>query len=521
MSDSVRAKSSQVLSLVPTNQQEFVAGQKCIIDVPPNIQFFKGSKAGSFLALDVLNTSTTQTRWALAGSGHSLISQIDIFSGSMAGGILLESLTNYAQISQIIDLYTHNDYTPLESKEGMRRPAFPYSASSLRDTGSVRPITTSSDALNAVNGQFSPISDTGVAKYVQRRICLGLKSGILNYFDEEKLVPNLVLGGIRLEITFAPADECLAKIAGVAGGVTYTLATDDGGAGLPVSAQTGTTVTVPNCTIRDSGLAVGNAIAIEDNVPTVQATTITALVQNGTDLEITTADAITNTNTAGFVRVPATGLSMDYRIKRAEYRCMEITPPDGMANSIISGGMKYQFRTWKHFIDTIPSSSRRHVVELQSVASRAKALISMFVDSDDVTDPNMPNHLAGVNSDTMSMNSYQYFIGNKLFPLRAVDPRVRSDKVLTQNEQVKAISATGRMPLSLGSSEAFDLDCYSSIFIIGRELARGDYSVPLRELEPQIRLGFSATRAFNVRVHTFVMEDNVIISDSSGLRVEY
>jgi hypothetical protein len=130
--------------------------------------------------------------------------------------------------------------------------------------------------------------------------------------------------------------------------------------------------------------------------------------------------------------------------------------------------------------------------------------------------------MTGANADGLSMNSVVFYIGNKLYPLRSYDPRSKRDRVLTQNEIVKAVSATGRAPLSLGSSRGADLDCYSSIFMTARALAERDgFSFPLKDKEPQIRLGFSAARGFNTRVHTFIFEENVVIADSAGLRVEY
>ncbi|MGI9555511.1 MAG: hypothetical protein ACR2M9_01505 [Cyanophyceae cyanobacterium] len=505
---------SQVLSLVPTNQQEFSQGQKCIIDIPPNIGYFKAGSAGSYLALDILNDSADKVRWMTAGSAHTLISQVDIFTGSGAGGILLESLTNYAQISQIIDLYTHNDYTPLESKEGMRRPAEPYEGTALRSTGSVRLIDVGDAEKQAVNGQFSPIDTAGVAKYTSRRVCLALKSGIFNYFDSEKLVPNGAMSGIRMEITFSQNDECLAAIAGTQDGTVKGLY----GTGLVSGAALvgATTLTVTDTTIATCGLAVGNQITVTDAVPVTADRTITALAQNGADVDITVA-ALPALG-AGVVKLKADSLP-SFKITKAEYRCMEIVPPTSM---MIKGAFKYMFRTWKHFIDTIPSSSRKHVVELQTVASRAKAIMSMFVDASLVSDPDMPRFMTGANADGLNMNSVVYYIGNKLYPLRSYDPRSKRDRVLTQNEVVKAISSTGRMPLSLGSSKSHDLDCYSSIFLVARALAERDgFSFPLKDKEPQIRLGFSAARAFNTRVHTFIFEENVVVADSSGLRVEY
>ena len=515
---SVRAEASSVISLVPTNQQEFTPGSKCIIDVPSNIQFFKGSKAGSYLALDILNDSADKLRWMTAGSAHCLIDQVDIFSGAAAGGILLESLQDYGRISQILDLYTHNDYTPLESKEGMRRPAFPYEGTALRSAGSVRLIDCGDEAKQAVNGQFSPISEDGEAKFVPRRVCLGLKAGILNYFDSEKLIPNVGMGGIRLEITFAPADECLAKIACVQDSTVKGLY--ETGVDASAMLANATEITITDTTIATCGLAVGNQIVISDGLAPDLTRTITAMADSGSDVDLTIADIGATPYGASTVKLLSTSLP-SYKITKAEYRAMEIVPPPAMAAKLRQG-FKYMFRTWKQFIDTIPTTSRRHVVELQSVSTRAKAIMSMFVDSSKVSDPDMPQALTGSNADGLGLSSVQYYIGNKLYPLRSYDPRTQRDRVLAQNEVVKAISSTGRVPLSLGSSEGFDLDSYTSIFLVARALAERDgFSFPLKDKEPQIRLGFSANRTNNTRVHTFIFEENIVMATDAGLVVEY
>ena len=518
---SVRAQGSSVISLVPSNQQQFTEGQKCIIDVPSNIGFFKGSKAGSYLALDILNTSTDKNRWMTAGSAHSLISQVDIFSGSGAGGILLESLQDYAQISQILDLYTHNDYAPLQAKEGMREPAFPYEGTALRSAGSVRLIDVASSEKQAINGQFSPIDADGVPKYVSRRVCIGLKSGILNYFDSEKLVPNVALAGIRLEITFSQNNECLAQIAGEQSGTIKGWYATGCDMAAPGWANGTSALTLSNMSIASSGLAVGNKLALDDGGGNTATVTIAAMADNGGDIDITTVETNAGTTVAASaVKMLSTSLP-SFKVTKAEFRCMEIVPPSEMARKVLSG-FKYQFRTWKQFVDVIPTTSRKHVVELQSVASRAKSIISMFIDAARVSDPDMPEALTGSNADGLNLSGVQYWIGNKLYPLRVYNPKSQRDRVLAQNEVVKGISSTGRAPLSLGSSEGFDLDCYTSIFVISRALAESEgFSFPLKDKEPQIRLSFDGNRTNNTRVLSFIFEENVVMATPAGLAVEY
>ena len=89
-----------------------------------------------------------------------------------------------------------------------------------------------------------------------------------------------------------------------------------------------------------------------------------------------------------------------------------------------------------------------------------------------------------------NLSSVVYFINNKLYPLRAYDPRCIGDKVITQNELVKSWGAINKMPKCLGSAHGHDLDIYTNRFLHARELARGQAVFNLQNAEPQIRLAF-------------------------------
>jgi hypothetical protein len=120
----------------------------------------------------------------------------------------------------------------------------------------------------------------------------------------------------------------------------------------------------------------------------------------------------------------------------------------------------------------------------------------------------------------MNVNSLQLFINNKLYPLQKINPQKTSDKPLMLNELVKALRSIRKTPLNLGSNEKGQLEDYSNTFLYSRELARGDFVYPLLNAEPEIRMGFSATRPNNIRVNTYVFSKKVVDVSPQGLMVE-
>ena len=512
--DLVMRKGSQVLSLVPQNQQEFTAGQKCVIIVPSDIGYLKGRS--SYLSVDILNTSAQFQRWMLPGSGQCLIQQLDIFAGSGAGGLLLESLQNYNQWASFEDQYIHNDQTPRHPKEGQRTPADQYTCSALGGGGltAVLPTTSSEDGSSSINGQFSPLDTAGAPKYVSRRLCIPLKCGVFRWWSSEKLTPVIATSGLRIEITFGTNPQVCQNLASLAGTTVSKCTAIPHG----VIAPGAVTLELTGCkSIEASGLAVGNVLETSTGVA---LGAITALgIAGSTDVQVTFATTHAAGEAAATLKVN-NHASVSYKVTKCELRAVQIVPPASLAQKALSG-MKFQYTTYHHFVDTILTSARRHVTEVPSVASRGKSMISLFSDVTLEEDTEAPSYYTGVEPTQMNMSSVQYFLANRAYPLRAYDPRIKSDRCITQNELVKAFSGCDKVVTSLGSADSFDLDIYSQSFGLGRELARGsDFSYDLRSAEPQLRLGFSAGRTNNVRVNTFVFSDVVLSIGSEGLQIE-
>ena len=133
-------------------------------------------------------------------------------------------------------------------------------------------------------------------------------------------------------------------------------------------------------------------------------------------------------------------------------------------------------------------------------------------------------------SQGFNINSVVYFINNKLYPLRAYDPKRNVDKVIQVNELVKAMSTLGFKPKNLGNTDAFNGDIQANRFIIARELARGNMVYNLQNAEPQLRLGFSAARGAdaylqqrtNTTMRTYVFAKKIIhIDGDNGLTIEF
>jgi hypothetical protein len=590
------SQSSAIVSIQPTNQTEFTERSKLIFDIEPDIAFIKGRD--SYLVLDVLNTSTKKNRWMFQTSAQSLIEQIDIFAGPTGGGLQLESLLQYNQVAGVQTPYTVNDPTPLQMKEGQREPIELLKVDSLRGAELDSIITCGTDDLAAVNGQMSPIKTDGTAKYTSRRLCLPIHSGLLSrWWDEKELLcPVAMMGGLRIEITFAEKEQVCAQIgtmqtiSGVtkprktlaisgqtiggsevvatgcasvdatglavgnsltlSGGVTgIVLTTDTLVGGTTYTAGTGVTTTggtgtgllvdttvavspgpVTGITISDpgSGYTVGDVITIDggtgDATFTVasvtddesQVVTVSSISADGTDATITIAETLTNTY--DLLTLDTDG--RDYKVTKAELRVMQVVLPDSAVQSMLGKGMKYGFTSYDHFLDTVLTSSRKTVVDIPSVASKAKCIQSLLVDTSGEDDAYVSTYYSSAPPSKSLLNSVASYIDNKLYPLIPYNPGVRSDRCITLNELSKSFSSIGKVPESLGSSSKHDLDGYTNPFMYGRQLAEGDFVVSLREAEPQLRMGFSGTRASPFRAHTYVYSTKIIMSSGSGLAIE-
>lgn len=561
----VAMESSQTISIVPENGEQFSPGQKIIYNIEPEIGYLKRD---SYLIFDVVSDSAEKGVWTFAKNAgvHSIIDQINIYSKET--GILLESLPNYSQWVSIENQYLYDDPTQLQLKEGVGHPLQAKDIRTKAD-GTVIYEPSRPHGGHTANSQLCPQNSSGAVQQLTRRFTMRLKSGIFNYWDEEKLIPILNFGGLRIEIFLQKAVLALQKVAphieclSAAGYENYERSYDlcnaeTNGADTPALNiktfdDTAKTLTInldgttqmgngifPNSLSQGDeaespvgfsslGLAVGNVIDVING--TSNALRVQATIQS---LSASSADIVNDVNGAKVMTITCSGSpdfsavaagdyikvaeAPSYKVKSTEFRLCQVVPPPQVANALMKG-LNYEFTSYDVFLNNIPTGVLRHQIPITSVASKAVACFTHYHDANKVENKDAPNYYDGLAPEEFGLNSVQYFINNRLYPLREYNPQATKDRCLNQNELVKAWKAIGKLPLNLGNGERMNLNGYANSYLTSRELAREGFVFDLRNAEPEIRLKFSNSRANIVRANTFVFSKKIVQSTATGVQV--
>lgn len=541
------AQNSRFVSLAPTGQTTFTENGKAIFEIDESLGYIKGRD--SYLVAEVINTSADSSRWSFPnGVGASaLIDRVDIYS--IRTGQHLETLQNWNQWIGIETQYLRDDYESMSLLEGVALPVNQYTNRRHANTR----VVTQLDPFLVENNQMSPLkADQKSSQYVARRVTIPLKSGVLGrWWDDERVCPVLNLGGLRVQLTFASNSKVCKRLgfrperaadplkgvirnlgAESTQGLRLTNAAGNTGNTLPfTSLETDDLGYIDATNLSKAGLAIGMRVRVRAVVggagapvfaPTVR--TIQDIADSGTQGRINiTLNADTDFAAGALTDVRLfvddTQQNPTYRVDNLELRVLQMALPKE-AMEQLGKPMKYEFTSYDHFLSTLPSTSLNHQVPVNSVASKGKAIFSCFVNTGTETNQELMSYYAGDAPSELNMNSQQLFMNNKLYPLNSINPGAKNDKVIVQNELVKAMKAINRVPLNLGSNDGGNLENYSNTFMYSRELARGDYVQDLRNAEPEIRLGFSAGRTNNVKINTFVFSKKVIDISPQGLLVE-
>lgn len=540
MSDKLtNAQNSRYVSVAPTNATTFVEKNKLILELDESLGYLK--PRGSYLVLDVENTSNDNSRWTFPNGvgASSLIDRVDIYSRST--GQLLESLNNYNQWIGIENQYLKDDFSQSQRYEGVGNPSHQYTNGFTDADGTTSHTgVVQLDPDDVANNLLSPLKSADLTNsYTPRRFCVPLKCGLFRWWDSEKLVPILNMGGLRIEITMADNNLVCKRLgfkaslpANFEKHIVQNIETKGIKIGsINVGKDELTTDASDNwgyfSDSHNMGLVVGQKIKVggkdlSGNEQTEEATIQTISQPASGAVSITLSGALAK-EFASEIKVFALTNDSDstpsYKVSNVEFRVIQmVVPKDGMDK--LAKPMKYEYTSYDHFLNTIPMSVKRHQVPLPSVASKGKSIFSHFVNTNTDTDNCVMNYYSGLRPSELHMNSFQFFINNKLHPLNAVNPDKHADKPLTLNELVKAFRTIGKAVLKLGSGERGDLNDYSNTFLVSRELARGNFVMDLRNAEPELRLAFSNTRAFNTRVNSFVFSKKVVDISPSGVMVE-
>ncbi len=500
---------SKFISLVPTNGTEFDvnSGQKVIFELQPSLGLVKGRD--SYLVLDILNNSSDNKRYMLPNSAGAsgIINRVDVYS--LRTGQHLETLQNYNQLVGLANQYLFEDKTNLQTLEGCGDKVY---VKEVDGAGALHNIR--NNAGNVNNNCLSPINTSGEAVYNFRRYTVPLKAGIFRYWDDERLCNVMGLQGLRIELTLAPMDESCYQLMGLDATGTHHNLVDTG---LPCDdlAGAGTVITTTaNIGINDCGFSVGNQVTISSNVADLE-TTIASMAENAGKVEITLANqqAI---STGIHIKVRADTRAMKVR---PEFRLLSIAPPADLINSMMKG-FSYEFTSADHFVDNIPAAARKHLIELNTVATRGVGVMTSFSDVNSLGGLISSSYYTGGIPAVTNLNSVVYFLKNRLVPVRPYNPGVTSEKVVALHELSKSWEAVNRDAKDLGNFDGKNGDHYTNTFLIGRQLARQPYYYDLGNAEGQIRLGFSAGRTNDHLADTFIWSRKIVsVSESGGVQV--
>jgi hypothetical protein len=553
------AENSKFIALVADNGTEFVSEQKAVFTIQPDIGFIKGRD--SYLSFDMLNTDSNSRVNVLQGTAgaSAVIDRLDIFS--LANGQLLESLTNYNLWSSIENQYCKEDDAHSMAKEGTAPNLRSYTAES-NPTSKLNTLVRENEGeearstqnLNAMNisvisggsqvgaNPYTATDDSdpemGAKKFTARKFCIPLRSGIFSHFGvAEKLTPILLFGGLRIEFTFARNERVLQRI-NVSDSDTTNVQAASYATGIAVQdlgADTTIEITADISNPEELGITRGCNMIAQGSTGATQAFSVSHIHRGDSGAGVPSNKIIIIKTGGNFtpeanapVRIYFTPSEPTYKLKNVEMKVLQVVPPKQLMKSIIKES-QFDYISWDCFLDNIPQSSLSHQSEITSVASAGKCIMSHYIGVAKENDVYASSYYCGEPPHNTFLNSVQYFINNKLYPLKPYNPQAKNDKVVNLNEVIKSFQTIGLEVKRLGDGRAGNLTDYTNSYLHARELARGDQFVyNLKDAEPQIRLTFSGERSVapnggtavgNCRVIHFVWSVKTIMVNKDNLQL--
>tara|TARA_R110000868_G_scaffold87498_2_gene244724 strand:+ start:8324 stop:10195 length:1872 start_codon:yes stop_codon:yes gene_type:complete len=437
--------------------------------------------------------------------------------------------------------------------------------------GGLRIVLTLEDPKRA----FSDVLPIDVGVEEAEAVVFGMTKDVYNDDNSPSILVEAATGTnlwFSVDIENDPNNGDLVQFTGLADGNTLQVWSDAGNNTQEVTVGTfvkqialGTALDLGNITAADTtvevtgktvaelaadGIGAGTWVLISGTGGADQTRVVDAAVQNATDVTLTlqgyndVAQALPDSLTAATinlltgVRGTASGaitarVDTDILINKGTWNPSALVRPELKVLSVVPSGMdvgkelNYQFTSYDMFLSTLPTASKRHQVEVPSVATRAVAITSNYVRVGSEDDNVSSGYLVCDAPSQTKLNEVQYYINNKLYPVRSYNPQEKEERIINQNENVKALSTINKEPKSLGGAKRKDLEKYTNTYIHSRELAREDFVFNLRDAETQIRLGFSDGRPVsstdikggNRTIFTRVWSKKIVNISENGLRV--
>ena len=292
--------------------------------------------------------------------------------------------------------------------------------------------------------------------------------------------------------------------------------------GIPIANIAGANVAITTAEVRSAqnlGLSVNNKVLLVNSDASVsEVRTITAIAHAANKMNVTFDGGALTLNTNNPRMCQPTTADNKYIAKNIELKVLEVIPPQEMMRQVVKES-QIDFVSYETFMDNLPTTSLNHQVEFPSVATKGKAIFTHYVPDADANDEFTPSYYTGASPTETHLNSVQYFLNNKLYPLKAYNPNCFNDRIVAYNEMVKAFRACGLTVKRLGDPNS--QGDYSFTYLTARELARGDFVYPLKDAEAQLRQEYSAARTGNHKLISFVFSVRSILIDKDSLSVSF
>ena len=310
------------------------------------------------------------------------------------------------------------------------------------------------------------------------------------------VLQSMVMVGNFLTLTCTPVTDIPVALPGVENTIEFTIS------------QT---------TIASTGFSVGNFINIKGGDPT-------AIVSNNVKIVSMSLDATTKKVKITIAEdIPIT---VDVSVLlNSQDKAYNVEPTLSIMSVIPASlppmkNFQYQFTTYDLFLNTISSQSLNAQIEIQSVSTMAKSILTMYSDvGNNSLYTTNASIFQGLFPEDTTINSIQYYLNNRYQPVRPYNPVVGKDMIINQHELKKALEVINKTPSNMGFNNAQNLDNYTCTYLHALRLATGDFIFDLSQAEPQIRLGFSEVRANNIMATTMVFCNKIISVDGTGIRI--
>jgi hypothetical protein len=426
-------------SVIPDGKTgNYTAGQRVTFQLPPRYAYIDGKQ--SYLRVEIDNTSVRSDTGAAPACPYPVV-----FPRHVGANALFERVQFRDQVKGLVleDIEAYNSYVGICKSYGYDTNQ--YDAQDLVErvgahTNADRNRTSENPAMYyfqtqpevVANGPADTLAGGNVA--ITAAACcpvyLGMWSNLGGGTDpEHQVLANMDMGGSQLDLYLERATPALSLIShgfkyldsqgfvvenpkGLTDKITCDaiLAGTDDYVAISTTEANLTYMTLDGCAFR-----IGMPVQVyKEDGTLMKTTTITSVDVSGTQIQVSLADEIGDTDAVPTIRIVPPTLS--YNIRSIELRILETTPTDpGSVRQALLKGVNYKTTMLTKISQ--PSGLLNQVIDVPAVTERALSVWALPCDQDDL---NITETSSRLDPQIAQQNSYIWAIKNVLIPNRAV-----------------------------------------------------------------------------------------------------